>query len=80
MVGQRLRAAQRVAERLRGAAEQFPFETGSTPRIGLTVSIGLSFWLDSEALELALRRADDALYGAKAAGRNRVRVAAEQGA
>lgn len=78
MVGQRLRAAQRVAERLRGAVERRPFETGSTLRIALTVSIGLSFWLDSEALELALRRADDALYGTKAAGRNRVEVAPEQ--
>jgi len=40
-------------------------------RLRVTVSIGMATWEADEAPELLLRRADDALYGAKAAGRDR---------
>lgn len=38
----------------------------------ITASIGTARWSGSETFERALKRADDALYAAKAAGRNRV--------
>jgi diguanylate cyclase (GGDEF)-like protein len=68
-----LRAARMVAERLRGAIELQPFNEGGL-RLALTVSVGLAVWLERESLEAALRRADDALYRAKAAGRNLVMI------
>ena len=43
-------------------------------RSGLTASIGASDWRPGEAIDLALARADAALYRAKQRGRNRVEV------
>lgn len=55
-----------VAERLREAAR----------RTGRTISIGVAVQTDTEAAEVTLRRADSALYEAKRAGRDQVRLAA----
>jgi two-component system, cell cycle response regulator len=62
-----------VAERMRRsvAASEFPLEDGTCIRV--TASIGYVHG-DDEA-ERLVRRADDALYAAKAAGRNRVEAA-----
>ncbi len=54
-------AAHAAAEKLRASAAE----------TGVTVSIGWAAWEGDSAEEL-VRRADDALYAAKAAGRNRV--------
>ena len=43
----------------------------------VTASFGVAEWLDGEDLRGLLRRADQALYAAKAAGRNRVSAFAE---
>lgn len=63
--------AKTVAEKIRASAEQTDF-----PMVGrLTVSIGASLWSPSDATSKeVVKRADEALYGAKAAGRNQVVV------
>jgi diguanylate cyclase (GGDEF)-like protein len=57
--------AQGVAERLVDAAR----------RVGHPISVGVAICGQAEPPEGALRRADDALYQAKRAGRNRVQLA-----
>ena len=62
--------AVRVAERLRcSAAEPIPFAGGA---ITATLSIGAALALPDEGVDAILARADDAMYEAKAQGRNRV--------
>jgi diguanylate cyclase (GGDEF)-like protein len=59
-------AAGHLAERLRAACER---------ELGVTLSIGLTLVHDADRdVDATLRRADAALYRAKAAGRNRVEV------
>ena len=65
--------ASAVAERLRSDVEKVPFATRSGDQIPVTVSIGLAQWQGaSDTAEALIRRADQALYAAKRAGRNRV--------
>lgn len=65
--------AANVAERLRRLVAENPFEAGEAGQLEITVSIGIS-WLHGEddAPVALLARADEALYAAKRAGRNRV--------
>lgn len=63
--------AQRVSERLRSLVASQPLMTAQGP-VHLTVSIGLAMCHPGEAPENALHRADQAMYQAKEAGRNRV--------
>ena len=67
-----LAAARVVAERLRVAVQAQPVETGG-PRLFLTASVGVCLRTpDMESVEGLMKGADDALYLAKARGRNRV--------
>jgi diguanylate cyclase (GGDEF)-like protein len=60
---------------VRAQLEAAPVAWGTTS-IAITVSIGASAFLRQDGrAEAALERADEALYRAKAAGRNRVEVA-----
>lgn len=65
-----------VAERIRGDIETMSIENAGSDRGVITVSCGVSAFgkdcMDSK-WEAVLKRADNALYAAKAAGRNRVR-------
>lgn len=73
----RLDIAQRVGERIRGAvaAAPFPIDNGARA-IPVTVSIGVASSMGGESADAFLRRADQALYLSKNAGRNRVTAAA----
>ncbi len=62
-----------VAERLRKSFEDDPWEA-LEPGLSVTVSIGIVEIRESETVLAALDRADEQLYAAKEAGRNRVQV------
>ena len=70
-------AAYRVAERIRERVESSPFAVQNNTRdIKVTVSVGVSNRRAGDASSAdMMKRADDALYRAKAGGRNRVIVA-----
>jgi len=61
------------AERLRRRVDDFTFGPAGTP-IALTISIGVALGRGSDPIssEMLLKEADNALYKAKTAGRNRV--------
>ncbi|NNE21177.1 MAG: PleD family two-component system response regulator [Rhizobiales bacterium] len=63
-----------IAERLRQAVGNVPFAASeAASELAITISIGVADLEDSkDTLEAMLKRADDALYKAKAEGRNRV--------
>lgn len=73
----RPRGARRVAERLRRLVARTPFVlAGGAERTLVTVSVGLTDGgSDVPSLDGLIARADEALYAAKAEGRNRVRHA-----
>ena len=68
------RVAETVAERLRMVVAEQPIRVGQPPvELPVTISIGLAVTeSERESSDSLLRRADEALYAAKAAGRNRV--------
>jgi two-component system, cell cycle response regulator len=73
----KLPTAQSVGERIRSAVATatFPINNGER-QIPVTVSIGVADSLGGESIDALLRRADQALYLSKHAGRNRVSAAA----
>jgi len=66
-------AADAAVEALRHAVADTPLQAAGRA-IEITVSAGVASWTDEDGEEL-IRRADTALYAAKAAGRNAVRSA-----
>ncbi|WP_338486335.1 diguanylate cyclase [Pseudomonas trivialis] len=63
-----------VGEVLRSAIESCPFHFKGEP-VTITLSMGVAQFQPGERSDLALKRADEALYRAKAAGRNQVQAA-----
>ncbi|MEP9322068.1 diguanylate cyclase [Paraburkholderia phymatum] len=61
-----------VAEKIRAAISELPIEHGGSEYRRLTASIGLAHWRpgDNADVSALMRAADDALYTAKARGRN----------
>lgn len=67
--------AKRVAERLRESLSEAEIDT-KDGKLKVTVSIGLAQWITSDnSIKDTIERADQALYAAKRAGKNRVTVA-----
>ncbi|NVZ75459.1 diguanylate cyclase, partial [Pseudomonas gingeri] len=66
-------AGLKLAENLRAAIEACPFHFKGE-RVTITVSIGVSAFKAGERSDHVLKRADEALYRAKDAGRNRVEL------
>ena len=66
-----LAQATELAERLRVKVNNLQLDTAQGP-ISLTCSLGTSEWEPGDTIDTLLRRADVALYAAKATGRNRV--------
>lgn len=68
-------AAVSYAERARGLIAASPVQAETGAQVSVTLSLGCTILSpDDRDVQDAIDRADDALYGAKAAGRNRVRV------
>ncbi|WP_028618654.1 diguanylate cyclase [Pseudomonas canadensis] len=63
-----------AGEVLRAAIQACPFHFKGEP-VTITVSMGVAQFQPGERSDLALKRADEALYRAKAAGRNQVQAA-----
>jgi two-component system cell cycle response regulator len=74
MPGASLEAAQRVAERIRLHVAGSPFRVaGGEQLLSVTISIGVAASIgQGDTPEALVKRADEAVYEAKAAGRNRV--------
>jgi diguanylate cyclase (GGDEF)-like protein/PAS domain S-box-containing protein len=66
-----LEAARQVVERVRVAVEALALD-GEAGTVPLTLSGGVVQWRKGESVDDAIRRADAALYTAKAGGRNRI--------
>ncbi len=66
-----LAAAEKTLERIRASIADSPIDTGVVPRT-VTVSLGVAERGPDESLADVLKRADAALYEAKANGRNRL--------
>ena len=69
--GTALEDGEQVAERLRLAVAEVKYDLP----LGVTASFGVAQGQPGEGLNALLRRADEALYASKAAGRNRVQAA-----
>lgn len=64
-----------VVERVRAAVSALRVATAGEP-LTLTASFGVAEWRPNESLSDTIRRADEAMYAAKRAGRDRLEVAA----
>lgn len=65
--------AEMVAERVRSAIADHPFQIGAKQMLNITVSAGIAINdRDADTPESLIKRADIALYRAKRSGRNRV--------
>jgi diguanylate cyclase (GGDEF)-like protein len=64
----------RVADRIRTRFSETTFETKSGQKVTVTLSAGITTLKPSDTSETFLKRADEALYRAKAGGRNRCEV------
>lgn len=73
-------AAMRVAERVRARFAATVVPTAAGAELAATASFGVAAWTADESLEAALQAADAALYTAKAAGRDCVKLAGEPAA
>lgn len=72
--GAELNESVKIAQRLRIGVERHTFTDGKT-NLKVTISCGAAQWDGKESGERLIKRADQALYSAKEAGRNQVKPA-----
>lgn len=77
LVDTNAQAAQRVAEKLRAQVARDPFTLPRNERLSVSVSIGVATFDGHPDYQRVLRQSDEALYAAKARGRNCVVSAQE---
>lgn len=70
-------ALRATVERVREAVGGYDWER-IAPGLHMTISIGVAAWRPGEDVEHVLKRADEALYAAKEAGRNCIRIASAE--
>lgn len=70
-IGTHLAQAHRVAEHMRNLVQELAFYVDDRPVL-LTISAGLAEFTGNDDPGMALQRADEALYQAKTAGKNRI--------
>lgn len=75
MPGTAVELAEMVAERIRARLDEHPLRVRGGASIRQTVSIGVATWDCEESAEALEERADQAMYDAKRAGRDRVSLA-----
>jgi diguanylate cyclase (GGDEF)-like protein len=63
--------ARQVADRLRLSVSHLPLQREGAAPLAVTMSVGVALIAAEDSLEQALNRADEALYRAKSAGRDR---------
>lgn len=73
-----LHVAQNIAERVRQVVMDTPLHLKEF-NIQITISLGVAMLMEGERKEALLERADAAMYEAKKAGRNRVKIAVSGG-
>ncbi|MFT3978208.1 MAG: L-rhamnose/proton symporter RhaT [Sphingomonas bacterium] len=69
-------AAEKICERLAETLRGLPLEMDGNVSVSLRMSCGIAEQRGGETIEGTIKRADQALYAAKAAGRSRVQLAA----
>lgn len=74
--GAELEMAASVAHRIRSRSAALRVVAPGSEEVGLTISVGVAAWANSIGLDGLMRRAEVALYAAKASGRNRVSLMA----
>jgi len=73
MPGTRLEDAVRIADRIRADMAGAPFPVmGGDAHLQITISIGVAATMGGDTPDALLKRADEGVYEAKSAGRNRV--------
>jgi diguanylate cyclase (GGDEF)-like protein len=70
-------SAERVLERAAGKLREAPLVLPSGEEVRLTFSVGVGQWRAGDDVQGLYRKADEALYRAKAVGRNTVIVQAD---
>jgi len=75
--GTDIAGAHALAERVRAAIEETEFDVGAEAAYPVRVSVGVAAHSDGQGVEGLVAAADEALYEAKAAGRNRVVAAGD---
>ncbi len=78
LVGADIKDATRVAELIRSYISDMEIKLTKGEAVQVTASIGVAEVTDENSLSVSLKQADDALYEAKATGRNRVVVASQR--
>ena len=63
-----------IVDRLRRGLEDLAIQLDSGERVGITASIGIAPLLPDQPIGASIEHADQAMYAAKRAGRNQVRV------